>query len=125
VKEKIREVTSKSRKLSNTSQESPRVHPKPQTLHSEEKGSRILSPNTRKVQEDTAAKIVPITTTTPIIQKPSDHQQQYQKQMEKKGRNKPDEAVKAQRGRQQPDIDLSHQQPDEYEESKNAMNRTA
>jgi hypothetical protein len=124
VKEKIREVTSKSRKLSNTSQESPRVHPKPQTLHSEEKGSRILSPNTRKVQEDTAAKMVPITNTTSIIHKPSD-QQQYQKQMEKKGRNKPDEAVKAQRGRQQPDIDLSHQQPDEYEESKNAMNRTA
>lgn len=100
------------------------MHPKPQTLHSEEKGSRILSPNTRKVQEDNAAKIVPIT--TPIIQKPSDQQhQQYQKQMEKKGRNKPDEAVKAQRGRQQPDIDLSHQQPDNYEESKNAMNRTA
>jgi hypothetical protein len=32
---------------------------------------------------------------------------QYQKQMEKKGRNQPDEAVKAQRGRAQAEIDLS------------------
>jgi hypothetical protein len=73
------------------------------------------------VQEDNAAKIFPIT--SPIIQKPTE--KQYQKQMEKKGRNKPDEAVKAQRGRQQLDIDLSHQQPEDYEEAKNALNRTA
>lgn len=43
--------------------------------------------------------------------------------MEKKGRNKPDEAVKAQRGRPA-EIDLSHYQNDE-EEVKNQMNRTA
>jgi len=45
--------------------------------------------------------------------------------MEKKGRNKPDEAVKAQKGRPQPEIDLSHQQPADREEAKNGMNRTA
>ena len=64
----------------------------------------MLSPKTRKVQEDIAAKIVPITAS--IVQKPNE--KQYQKQMEKKGRNKPDETVKAQRGRQQPEMDLSH-----------------
>jgi hypothetical protein len=97
------------------------VHPQDPSLHTEEKDNRILSPKTRKVQEDNAAKIVPITAS--IIQKPTE--KQYQKQMEKKGRNKPDEAVKAHRGRQQPEIDLSHQQAEDYEESKNAMNRTA
>lgn len=101
------------------------MHPKPQTLHSEEKDRRVLSPKSRMVQEDNAAKIFPVT--SPIIQKPTE--KQYHKQMEKKGRNQPDESVKAQRGRQQPDIDLSNQQAEDCEEDyqgfKNAMNRTA